>query len=324
MSPPNSSSENDCNTWPGKSLVSLFDVSGAQIKEVLLHAGKLKSTHKNKSHLCRWDYPRTLAMIFEKPSLRTRVSFEAGMAQMGGHAIYLAPSDIGLGTRESTADVAEALSRWVDIISARVFKHETVEELAQHASVPVINALSDREHPVQTFADLLTLFEHKPAPPNTLKIAYVGDGNNMLHALLLACAKMGISISAACPHGYFPDNKYFQAAELIGRNETGAVVELMTDPCLAVRNADAVYTDVWASMGQEAEQAERASVFKNYQMSEELLKSAKPDAIALHCLPAHRGEEISHEVMQIHGKTIMDQAENRLHTQKALISLMLG
>ena len=310
--------------WSGRSLVTLMDVSRVQIEQVIRLAADLKQIHRTKTPVKRWDYPRTLGMLFEKPSLRTRVSFEAGMAQMGGHAIYLASADVGLGTRESIADVAGALSRWVDIISARVFKHETVVELAEHSAVPVINALSDREHPIQAFADLMTLLEHKPIPPGQLKLAYVGDGNNVLHALLLACAKMGISISAACPEGYFPDEEYVRAAQQIGLNETEAVVKLVTDPVEAVQNADAVYTDVWASMGQEAEQAHRAEIFKTNQLNSRLLQSAKSDAIAMHCLPAHRGEEISAEIMLSHATTILDQAENRLHTQKALISLMLG
>ncbi len=312
------------NSWRGKSLVTLLDVTKIQIEQILELSSELKKLHLSRTTGKQWEYPRTLGMLFEKPSLRTRVSFEAGMVQLGGHAINLAASDVGLGTRESTADVAAALSRWVDIISARVFRHETVEELAENASIPVINALSDREHPIQAFADLQTLFENKPITPNQLKLAYVGDGNNVLHALLLACAKMGVSISAACPEGYFPNSDYVRAAMEIGHNESGAAVAIVTDPAEAVQNADAVYTDVWASMGQESESEHRAEIFKNYQVNAELMMKAKSDAIVLHCLPAHRGEEISTEVMQIHYKTVMDQAENRLHTQKALISLMLG
>lgn len=311
--------------WRGESLVSLKNVSGEQINQVLDAAELLKSLHRENEEVVLWGYSKTLAMIFEKPSLRTRVSFEAGMAQLGGHAIYLAPGDIGLGTREPVADVAAALSRWVSVISARVFKHETVEELAANATVPVINALSDREHPIQAFADLLTIREQKGALGNNLKLAYIGDGNNVLHALLLACAKTGVNISAACPAGYEPSADYVEEARRISSEEnTGSEINIITDPVEAVQNADVVYTDVWTSMGQETEKADRAAIFAPYQINSELMTHAKPDAIVLHCLPAHQGEEISAEIFEKHKTVIMDQAENRMHTQKALIVLMLG
>jgi ornithine carbamoyltransferase len=219
--------------------------------------------------------------------------------------------------------VAAALSRWVDAITARVFKHATVEELALHATIPVINALSDREHPVQAFADLLTLTEQKGELGNHLKLAYVGDGNNVLHALLLACAKTGVNLAAGCPDGYQPTPEYVSEAQRIGQ-ETGAKIELYTDPIAAVRDADAVYTDVWTSMGQEAEKQARIRLFAPYQVNAALMARAKPDAVVLHCLPAHRGEEISAEMMDAHKTVIMDEAENRLHTQKALLVLILG
>ena len=312
--------------WRGRSLVSLKSVTADEITTVLDTAAALKRTHREKLAVARPLYPRTLAMLFEKPSLRTRVSFEAGMAQLGGHAIYLAPGDVGLGTRETVPDVAAALSRWVDAISARVFKHETVEQLAENATIPVINALSDQEHPLQAFADLLTIREHKGALGNGLKLTYLGDGNNVLHTLLIACATMGIHISAACPAGYEPDPAYLAEANRIARSEggSGSVIEILTDPALAVEGADVLYTDVWASMGQEAERDARAKVFAPYRIDMALVRKAKPDAIVLHCLPAHREEEITTEVMEAFKIPIIDEAENRLHTQKALLSLMLG
>ncbi len=313
-------------TWRGRSLVSLKSISAEDITTVLDYAAELKRTHRDKLAVARPPYPRTLAMLFEKPSLRTRVSFEAGMAQLGGHAIYLAPGDIGLGTRETVPDVAAALSRWVDVISARVFKHETVEQLAENATIPVINALSDMEHPLQAFADLLTIREYKGSLGGHLKLTYIGDGNNVLHTLLIACAKMGMSISAACPEGYGPDPAYLEEAIQIAHSGSGGipVIEIVTDPAQAVKNADVLYTDVWASMGQEEEKAARAKVFAPYQINGMLVRKAKSDAIVLHCLPAHREEEITSEVMEAFKAPIIDEAENRLHTQKALISLMLG
>jgi ornithine carbamoyltransferase len=312
--------------WHGKSMVSLHTVSPEQIAGVLKVASTFKAMRKAGRSLY-FKQPRTLALLFEKPSLRTRVSFEAGMAHMDGTAIYLAPGDVGLGTRESVPDVAAALSRWVDAIAARVFKHETVELLAANATIPVINALSDREHPVQAFADLMTIQEQKGSLGNHLKLTYIGDGNNVLHALLLACAKVGVNLTAACPDGHGPDPDYVAAAVQIAQASeggTGAKIEIVTDPAEAVRDADVLYTDVWASMGQENEKEARAKVFAAYQIDAALVAGAKPDAIVLHCLPAHRGEEITDEVMEAHKTVILDQAENRMHTQKALLALMLG
>ncbi|MCS6775024.1 MAG: ornithine carbamoyltransferase [Chloroherpetonaceae bacterium] len=313
----------DPTGWRRKSLISLFDVSAEQFREALEIAARIKAFDQKRTPGIAWIYPRTLGLLFEKPSLRTRVSFEASMVHLRGHAIYLAPGDVGLGVREAVEDVARVLSRWVDVIAARVFAHETVEELAAHSSSPVINALSDREHPIQAFADLLTLQEYRGALGNHLKLSYVGDGNNVLHALLLACAKMGVNISAACPEGHGPDPAYVQEALRIGAT-TGAQVEVLHDPRVAVRDADAVYTDVWASMGQEHERAERARIFAPYQVNSELMAFARSDAIVLHCLPAHRDEEISAEIMEQHRASILDQAENRLHTQKALLVLIVG
>jgi ornithine carbamoyltransferase len=316
--------END-SEWRGKSLVSLKEISKEQIFTALGSAAVLKALHQTETNSLRFSYPRTLALLFEKQSLRTRVSFEAGMAHLGGNTINLEAQHIGMGTRESVEDVAGVLSRCVNIIAARVYKHETVEALAKHASVPVINALSDQEHPVQMFADLLTIQEQKGELGNNLKVAYIGDGNNVLHALLLACARVGVNLTAACPEGYWPDVAYVEEAKRIGAEDgSGAQIAIVTDPVEAVKEADVLYTDVWASMGQEEEKQIRAAVFAPYQINTELVAQAKPDAIVLHCLPAHRGEEITEEVMTAHYKVIMDQAENRMHTQKALIALMLG
>jgi ornithine carbamoyltransferase len=309
--------------WRKRSLITLWDVTPEQIRTLLYVAAEMKTHDLARETSLYWDYPRTLAMVFEKPSLRTRVSFEVSMAHLRGQAIYLAPGDVGLGVREAVADVGGALSRWVDAVTARVFKHETVEELAQHATIPVINALSDREHPVQAFADLLTLQEQKGTLGNGLKLAYVGDGNNVLHALLLACAKMGVNLSAGCPEHYQPSPAYVAEARRIGV-ETGARIEIMIDPNVAVQDADAIYTDVWTSMGQESEKEARLSLFAPYQVDAALIARAKPDAVVLHCLPAHRGEEIAGDVMDRFKTVILNEAENRLHTQKALLTLILG
>ena len=317
--------QRDTGAWRGRSLVSLFDLSREQVYAVLECAASVKAL-KQQDKCVYFTHPKTMALLFEKPSLRTRVSFEAGMAHLAGHAIYLAPADVGLGVRESVADVAGGLSRWVDVIAARTFKHETVEELAANASVPVINALSDREHPIQAFADLLTIMEAKGSLGNHLKLAYVGDGNNVLHALLIACAKVGMHLTAACPKGYEPALAYVAEAQRIGSGKrgTGARIKIVTDPVVAVQGADVIYTDVWTSMGQEEETAERLKIFAPYQVNAALLAHAKSDVIVLHCLPAHREEEITTEVMGAYKTIILDQAENRLHTQKALVMLMLG
>jgi len=259
---------------------------------------------------------QNLAMIFEKPSLRTRVSFDIGITQLGGHPLYLSPQEIGLGTREPVADVARVLSRMCQGIMARVFAHQTVCDLARHATVPVINGLSDREHPCQALADLLTLHEHKGLEGR--KLAYIGDGNNVCHSLLLLCARLGVQCAVAAPQGYQPLPEVVADARRVGK------VEVTTDPGEAVSGADAVYTDVWTSMGQEAENERRLQVFPPYQVNRELMRRAKADAIVLHDLPAHRGEEITDEVMESAQSVIFDQAENRLHAQKAVMVWLMG
>ncbi len=298
-----------------RDFVSLADYAREEVWELLQTAKQLKIAHRagQEQPVLR---NKTLAMIFQKPSLRTRVSFEVGMTQLGGHAVYLAPSDIQLGKRETTEDIAKVLSRYCDGIMARVFGHEIVEELARHASVPVINGLSDREHPCQILGDLLTVWEHKGRLEG-LKLAWVGDGNNVCHSWLQAAPKLGMAMSVATPEGFEPLPEIVEYARKFGP------VELTHDPVEAVRGADVVYTDVWASMGQEAEAEQRRRVFKPFRVNQELIKHAEPDAIVMHCLPAHYDEEIQYEVAHGPQGVIFDQAENRLHAQKAILVLLM-
>ena len=256
---------------------------------------------------------RSFALIFEKPALRTRVTFEVGINQLGGHAIHLSGPEIGLGTRESVPDVARNLSRWVDGITARVFAHATVEGLAQHASIPVINALSDYEHPCQAVADFFTLWE-RGVDLAKLKLAWIGDGNNVLNSILFLGAALGADLRMACPPGYQPDPRVLAEAQ-----RKGGSVTVTTEPDEAVRGADVIYTDVWTSMGQEAEKLQRQEAFARYQLNAPLLAFAKSSALVMHCLPAHRGEEITDEVLDGPQSVVFDQAENRLHAQKAII-----
>ena len=301
-----------------KNFLSINDLSRDEALALLADAQRLKIEHRVNPELQLKYLPgQTLAMIFEKPSLRTRVSFDCAMRHCGGGAIYLAPTDIGLGKRESIADVARVLSGMADGIMARVFEHQTLVELAQWSSVPVINALCDIEHPCQALADLQTLMEEDKGLEGR-KIAYVGDGNNVCHSLMLLCAKVGVDFSAATPPGYQPDEAIVKQAQAMGN------IEITTDPFEAVRGADAVYTDVWTSMGQEEESARRLQVFPPYQINQKLMDAANADAILLHCLPAHRGEEVTAEVFEGPRSRVFAQAENRLHAQKAvLLSLMV-
>jgi ornithine carbamoyltransferase len=263
---------------------------------------------------------RTAALVFQKPSLRTRVSFEVAMLELGGHAVYLSPAEIQLGQREGVVDAARVLSRYVDVIIARVFLHSDVVDLAASASVPVVNALSDREHPCQILADLLTLYERRGTLEG-LRLAYVGDGNNVAHSLALAAPALGIDLRFACPDGYEPDPAILEQAQA---GMSRGSLELFRDPREAVRDADAVYTDAWYSMGQESEADARAPIFRRYQLNAELLGHASPDVVAMHCLPAHRNQEITDEVMDGPASVVYDQAENRLHVQKALLLRLLG
>jgi ornithine carbamoyltransferase len=261
-------------------------------------------------------------MIFEKSSTRTRVSFEVGMTQLGGHALFLSPNDLQLGRGETIADTARVLSRYVDGIMYRAFRHEDVRELARHATVPVINGLDDREHPCQIIADLLTIQESKGSLKR-LKLAYVGDGNNVCNSLLLGSAIVGMAMTAACPPGFEPNPEILEEARQIAK-EKGSSLEVVHDPKSGVRGADVVYTDVWVSMGQEKDREKKEQVFRPFQVNAKLLDHAKPDAVVMHCLPAHRGLEITDDVIDGPRSIVLDQAENRLHAQKAILVRFLG
>jgi ornithine carbamoyltransferase len=299
-----------------RDFLTLADQSPAALGDLLALARALKAerqTGGNRPLLAG----RTLGMIFQKPSLRTRVSFEMAMEHLGGHAVYLGPEEIQLGKRESVADVARVLSRYVDAIMARVFAHDDVVALAQWASVPVINGLSDYSHPCQGLADLLTIQEHLGTLAG-VRLAYVGDGNNVLASLLFGAALTGMALSAATPPGYVPDPEVVARAEGLARG-TGATLRIVTDPAEAVAGAQVVYTDTWTSMGQEAEAAARREAFRGYQVNAALLAGADVDVGVMHCLPAHRGEEITDEVADGPHSWLFDQAENRLHAQKAVL-----
>jgi ornithine carbamoyltransferase len=261
---------------------------------------------------------RTMALIFEKPSLRTRVTLEVGIVQLGGRAVHLSGNEIGMGTRESVPDVARNLSRWVDGIAARVYAHETVEALARHATIPVINGLSDFEHPCQALADYFTLWE-RGIDLSRMRLAWIGDGNNVCHSLLLLGGLLGTTLTVACPPGYEPDAGVQRRVTQLGGNLT-----VTYDAREAATGADVLYTDVWISMGQEAEQERRREAFGRYQLNQRLVDFAKPTALIMHCLPAHRGEEITDSVLDGARSIVLDQAENRLHAQKAIILELLG
>ncbi|KQC48272.1 MULTISPECIES: ornithine carbamoyltransferase [Geobacillus] len=304
----------------GRDFLTLLDFTTEEILDLLALAADLKA--KQKAGVSYTPLSgKTMAMIFEKPSTRTRVSFEVGMIQLGGQAMYLNGNDLQLGRGETIADTARVLSQYVDVIMIRTFAHQKVEELAEYASVPVINGLTDDDHPCQALADLLTIYEVKKTFQG-VKLAYVGDGNNVANALLVAAAKVGMDVAIACPPGYEPKKEYVEAARQIGE-KTGATVVVTHDPLVAVAGADAIYTDVWTSMGQESESAERLQVFQPYQVNEELVKAAKPDYLFLHCLPAHRGEEVTAGVMEGPNSVVFEQAGNRLHAQKAILLSVL-
>jgi ornithine carbamoyltransferase len=265
---------------------------------------------------------KILAMIFQKPSLRTRMTFEAGMIRLGGEAIYLAPSDIQMGSREGATDIGKNLERWVDGIMIRTFGHQIAVDLASSCRIPVINALTDLSHPCQAMADFLTLREHKGAL-SSLKLTYVGDGNNVCHSLMLAAARGGTKMAVAMPAGYEPKPEVVKWAREDGR-DTGFALTLTNSPEEAVTGADAVYTDVWASMGQESEKEARARIIAPYQVNARLMAHAKKDALFLHCLPAHRGDEVTDEVIDSPNSVVYDEAENRLHAQKAILIALMG
>jgi ornithine carbamoyltransferase len=310
-------------TFPGTfwcpDLVSTRDL-GPQGVQAVLHLAELMKSRP--SVFQRSLAGKQMVMFFEKPSLRTRLTFEAGMASLGGTAMFVDQSQSRLDARETLSDIAHNLERWVDVIVLRTFAQETIEGMAGYASVPVINALSDLEHPCQALADYFTLQE-RFGDLNNISLAYVGDGNNVAHSLLLTCACLGSSIRIATPKGYSPNAQIVADARKIAK-QTGARIELLVDPHAAVAGVDAVYTDAWASMGQEQEAGQRAGIFPPYQVNRQLMAEAAPHAVFMHCLPAHRGQEVTDEVMDSENSVIFEQAENRLHVQKSILYLLLG
>ena len=303
-------------------MLSIHELTVDEVEEILSFAAELKAMQKaGVSHEILKG--KSLGMIFEKSSTRTRVSFEVGMYQLGGQALFLSNRDLQLGRGEPIKDTARVLSRYLDGIMIRTFEHERAEELAAYASVPVINALTDLLHPCQVLTDLLTIREHKGKDLKSLKMAYVGDGNNMTHSFLYGAAKAGMTLFVATPKKYAPKDFVVKNA-LEDAKETGAKIEIMEDPTKAVEFADIVVTDTWASMGQEAEHDQRKKIFAPYQVNKELLFHADKRAIVMHCLPAYRGEEITDEVFEANADVIFDEAENRLHTQKAIMALTMG
>ena len=310
----------DKELFQGRDFLSLHDFSQDEIMYLLKVAAQLKTLQKagTPHHLLSG---KSLGMIFTKSSTRTRVSFEVGMYQLGGQALFLSSRDIQLGRGETIADTARVLSRMLDGIMIRTFSHQEVEQLAEYATIPVINGLTDLLHPTQVLADLLTIQEHKGRLEG-LKLAYIGDGNNMAHSLMFGGAKMGLHVIIASPDGYKPNPEIVALAQADAK-ANGGLVEVVTDPLSAVKDADVLYTDVWASMGQENEAEIRKAAFAGYQINGETLKAAAPGAIVLHCLPAHRGEEITDEVLESEQSVVFDEAENRLHAQKAIMALVL-
>lgn len=299
--------------------ISIHDLTLYQFSKILDISREIKDNpHRFRNKL----KGKILAMIFQKPSLRTRMTFEVGMLQLGGEAVYLSPSDIQIGTRETVYDMGKNLERWVDAIMIRTFAHQNVIDLAQACHIPVINALTDLLHPCQAMADFFTLKEKRGDLAN-FKLAYVGDGNNVCHSLLSAAAKAGSKMSVATPPGYEPDSEIRKQAEEDGK-ETGASFSFTNDPSEAVENADAVYTDTWASMGQEQEKEKRGEIFAPFQVNKSLMAKAKKSAFFMHCLPAHRGEEVTDDVIDSSQSLVYDQAENRLHVQKVIMLSLLG
>jgi len=301
-----------------KDFISIADYSREEIEAIFNLTAELKNKVKNGEE----HHPlkgKTMSMIFAKPSARTRISFETGMYQLGGYALYLSPNDIGIGKREAVKDIARVVSRYNDIIMARLFSHSHMEELAQYASVPVINGLTDYNHPCQIMADIFTVREHKGRHTD-LKITYIGDGNNIANSWINLAAKLPLHLVICSPSGYEPDAKTLEYA----RAQNISNIEVLSDPLAAVRGADVIYTDVWASMGQEDEAAERRKVFMPYQVNADLMAHADKDALVMHCLPAHRGDEITDEVIDGPQSIVFDEAENRMHVQKAIIATLMS
>ncbi len=305
-----------------RDFIALADYTPQEIWRILHKAQELKEEWQRIGRNAPLLAGHSLAMVFQKPSLRTRVSFEMAMQHLGGYAFYLGPQEIGLGKREAISDIARVLSGYVSAIMARVFDHEHIEELARWASVPVINGLSDYNHPCQALADGLTMYEHFGRIEG-LRVVFVGDGNNVAVSLLHLCAKLGAHFVFSGPEGYDIPQKAWEQAEAFAR-ESGATLSIERDPYKAVEDADVIYTDTWVSMGQEAEAQERMRVFPPYQVNARLVARAKPTAIVMHCLPAHRGYEITDDVMDGPQSVVFQQAHNRLHAQKGLLALLLG
>lgn len=304
-------------------VLSITDLTAQEILEIILLAKELKEKHKQAGESPKNLHGKTLAMIFEKPSLRTRLSFEIAMTQLGGHAVYLGPQEIGLGTRESVSDIAKVISSMADGIMARTFTHETIVKLAEQASVPVINGLSDLEHPCQILADLLTIYEQKKTFHN-IKLAFVGDGeNNIPHSLVQAAALLGMHITVAAPKGFWMKREILEKAKKIAYQTMSKIKETYKT-IEAIADADIVYTDTWVSMGDEHEKTKRLETFKNYQITHQLMQYAKHDTIFMHDMPAYRGNEVTAEVIDGPQSVVFQQAENRLHAQKALLVKVLG
>ncbi len=304
-----------------KNFVSLTELSADEIWTVLNKAIELKTEWKNGGNKPILK-GKVLALVFQKPSLRTRVSFDVGMLHLGGHGLYLSPNEIGLGGRESVPDVARVLSGYVDGIMARTFSHDHIVQLAEYASVPVINGLSDFNHPCQAMGDFLTILEHKGSLDG-VNLTYVGDGNNVARSLMFTAAKLGVDFTIATPEGYEIEPEYVAMAQQFAA-ESGATLRFLHDPIKAVTGADVIYTDVWTSMGQEAETQKRLAIFPPYQVNEKLVSHAKDDVIVMHCLPAHRGEEITDAVADGPHSVLFPQAANRLHAQKGILALLMA
>jgi ornithine carbamoyltransferase len=304
-----------------KDLLRVGDLNREEIEELLDLSQKLKARQKDGQRVTPL-LGKTLGLIFEKSSTRTRVSFEVGMYQLGGQSLFLSSKDLQIGRGETIPDTARVLSRYLDGLVIRTFGHEIVEEMARHATIPIINGLTDRHHPCQVLADLLTIQEKKQRLQG-LKVSYVGDGNNMANSWLEGAAKLGLHLTLACPPGYEPDRETYQEA-LKEAAKSGAKIVITHDPRVAAEDADVLYTDVWASMGQEQEHKKRLSAFQGFQLNQPLLRLAKPEVLVMHCLPAHRGEEITDEVLDGPHSIVWDQAENRLHLQKAVLLKWMG
>jgi ornithine carbamoyltransferase len=299
-----------------KDFLRLWDFSSKEIYIILRRSLELKSSKDaNKCPLIG----KSIGLIFEKASTRTRVSFEVGIYQLGAHAIYMNPNEIQLGRGETIHDTAKVLSRYLDAVVIRTFNHDTLIDFAASSSIPVVNGLSDLHHPCQALADLMTILEKKGRLKD-LHLTYIGDGNNVAHSLIEAASRMGIHLTIACPEGYEPDSQIFQESKTVAKSK----IKIVRDTKQAADNADVLYTDVWVSMGQEREAKEKKKKFRGYQLNNKILSYAKKDAVVLHCLPAHRGEEITDDVMDGPQSAVFDQAENRLHTQKALLEFLLA